>query len=48
MTATGRRVSRRSMRRSRNGSRIAMISMIVGIPTVPRITEFGHLKIRSR
>ena len=44
MTATGRRVSRRSIRRSMNGSRNAMINMIVGIPTVPRMTVFGPLE----
>ena len=47
-TATGRRDSRRSRRRSRNGSAIISTMMSVGIPTVPRITESGHLKIRSR
>ena len=46
--ATGRRSGCRSARVSKNGSAIRMISRIVGIPTVPRITEFGHLKIRSR
>jgi len=30
-----------------NGIASARISRIVGIPTVPRMTEFGHLKIRS-
>src|SRR5881275_1306032 len=45
---TGRRSSRRSRRRSRNGSMIRMIRRMVGIPTVPRMTVFGHLKIRSR
>ena len=47
-TATGRRESRRSMRVSTNGSTSRMISKIVGIPTVARITVAGHLKIRSR
>ena len=47
-TATGRRESRRSCRRSRNGRASIRTMMIVGIPTVPRITESGHLKIRSR
>ena len=47
-TAIGRRDSRRSRRMSTNGITRARISRIVGIPTVPRMTEFGHLKIRSR
>ena len=46
--ATGRRESRRSMRRSRNGSASSRTMQMVGIPTVPRITESGHLKIRRR
>jgi hypothetical protein len=47
-TATGRRESRRSMRVSTNGRANMMISRIVGIPTVARITDSGHLKILSR
>src|SRR5581483_6261020 len=47
-TATGRRDSLRSRRMSMNGSSSISTMMIVGIPTVPRITESGHLKIRSR
>ena len=46
--ATGRRSRRRSRRMSRNGIANSRISRIVGIPTVPRITESGHLKMRSR
>ncbi len=45
---TGRRDSRRSVLRSMNGSARSRIRAIVGIPTVARITESGHLKIRSR
>ena len=48
MIATGRRVSRRSRRRSMNGSAIAITSRMFGIPTVPITTVSGHLKIRSR
>ena len=47
-TATGRRDRRRSVRRSKNGSASSSTRQIVGIPTVPRMTESGHLKIRSR
>ncbi len=47
-TATGRRAIRRSRRRSRKGSANRRIIRIVGIPTVPRMTDSGHLKIRSR
>jgi hypothetical protein len=31
-----------------NGSAKSRIMRIVGMPTVPRITDSGHLKIRSR
>ena len=47
-TATGRLESRRSVRRSMNGSTSSRIRQIVGMPTVARITDSGHLKIRSR
>ena len=47
-TATGLRMRRRSRRRSKKGTRIRMIRRIVGIPTVARMTDSGHLKIRSR
>ena len=44
-----RRPERRlSRRRSMNGTANSRIIRIVGIPTVPRITDSGHLKIRSR
>ena len=45
---TGRADGLRTRRRSRNGSMISRISAIVGTPTVPRKTDSGHLKIRSR
>ena len=31
-----------------NGIEISRIRAIVGMPTVPSITDSGHLKIRSR
>jgi hypothetical protein len=46
--ATGRRRSERSRRRSTNGITSARMISSVGMPTVPRITDSGHLKIRSR
>ncbi len=46
--ATGRFNGRRSERVSRNGIESSSRSRIVGMPTVPRKTEAGHLKIRSR
>ena len=46
--ATGRRNGRRSLPTSMNGSASRSTSAIVGTITVPRITVFGHLKIRSR
>ena len=46
--ATGRAEGRRTRRRSRNGSPISRTSAIVGTPIVPRNTDSGHLKIRSR
>jgi len=46
--ATGRRLSLRSRRTSKNGRAIRRMRQIVGIPTVARITDSGHLKIRSR
>jgi hypothetical protein len=46
--ATGRLISLRSRRVSRNGIASSRRRAIVGIPTVPITTEFGHLKIRSR
>src|SRR5919202_6000570 len=39
--ATGRRSSLRSRRRSMNGITSSRIRRIVGMPTVPRMTEFG-------
>ena len=47
-TATGRRDRRRSARLSKNGTASSSTMQTVGIPTVPRMTESGHLKIRSR
>ena len=46
--ATGRRSGRRSRLLSRNGNASSRMSAIVGMPTVPRTTDSGHLKIRSR
>ena len=46
--ATGRRDGRRSRRTSMNGNASRRMSAIVGTPTVPRNTDSGHLKMRSR
>ena len=43
-TATGRRVSRRSVRRSKNGSASSSTRQIVGIPTVARIDRVRPLE----
>ena len=47
--ATGRRDGRRSRAQVDERQRDQQDqSRIVGIPTVPRMTDSGHLKIRSR
>ncbi len=48
ITAIGRRESLRSRRLSMNGTTRSRMSAIVGMPTVPSMTDSGHLKIRSR
>jgi hypothetical protein len=46
--ATGLRIGLRSRRTSMNGSASSSRIRTVGMPTVPRITVSGHLKIRRR